>query len=201
MLNFWSWFILLTPGVHTATAEPLVTIPKSHVTYCGTLRDSVEHFKNIKFAHDASGNLGFAPLVPFSPPPGTEIDASAPGSACPQMRAALPPFFDETKNTSEDCLNLRVARPAGTISESKLPVVVWLHRGGVVKGSAYDFHSEPDNLINLSRDLGNPVMYVSIHYRLTIFGFSRMPILKDQRSLNLGIRDQRVGFQSKSSLN
>lgn len=37
--------------------------------------------------------------------------------------------------------------------------------------------------------------HVAVNYRLTIFGFARLPILKDQKSLNVGMRDQRAGFQ------
>lgn len=39
------------------------------------------------------------------------------------------------------------------------------------------------------------VKHVALNYRLTIFGFARLPTLKDQKSLNVGMRDQRAGFQ------
>lgn len=39
------------------------------------------------------------------------------------------------------------------------------------------------------------LQHVALNYRLTIFGFARLPILKDQKSLNVGMRDQRAGFQ------
>jgi carboxylesterase type B len=195
MRSFWGLFAVCILETGFVTAKPVVTTPKGRVTYRGTAQGSVEHFQNIKFAHDTSGARRFAPPVPFSPPPGTEIDASLPGSACPQTQAAMPPFFDKTKEMSEDCLNLRIARSQGTTSGQKLPVVIWLHGGGVVKGSAYDSHFEPDNLINHSKTINTPVIYVAIHYRLTIFGFARSSTLKDQHSLNVGMRDQRAGFQ------
>jgi carboxylesterase type B len=195
MSGFWSLLALLLLEIQIATAKPLVTIPESKVAYHGTAQGSIEHFQNIRFAHDTSGARRFAPPVPYLPPSGSEIDTSSPGSACPQTQAAMPPFFDETKDMSEDCLNLRVARPEGTSEGDKLPVVIWLHGGGVVKGSAYDSHFEPDNLITLSKEINQPIIYVAIHYRLTIFGFARTPLLKDQLSLNVGIRDQRAGFQ------
>ncbi|KAF2826767.1 alpha/beta-hydrolase [Ophiobolus disseminans] len=176
-------------------AEPFAVLPDSQVAYHGTSVGSVKHFQNIKFAKNTSGARRFAPPVPFSPPSGSKIDASAPGSACPQTAAAMPPFFSETKQMSEDCLNLRIARPCGTTPASRLPVVVWLHGGGVVKGSAYDPHFEPDKMIKLSQELKFPTIYVALNYRLTIFGFARTPLLKDQASLNVGIRDQRAGLQ------
>jgi carboxylesterase type B len=188
-------FLYVILNIHNVSANLLVISPKNNVTYRGTRTGNIEHFQNIKFAHDTSGPRRFAPPVQYVPPPGSEVDASAPGSACPQTRDAMLPFFDETKDMSEDCLNLRIARPQGTTPESRLPVVVWLHGGGVVKGSAYDAHFEPDRMISLSQDIDIPVIYVALNYRLTIFGFARTPLLKDELSLNVGIRDQRAGFQ------
>jgi carboxylesterase type B len=74
-------------------------------------------------------------------------------------------------------------------------VVVHLVGGGVVKGSTYDVNFDPANLITHSVTLKKPIIHVVINYRLTIFGFARLPILKDQKSLNVGMRDQRAGFQ------
>lgn len=188
-------FLSTLPNAQPALSAPTVTFPDSNVSYIGASVGAVEHFQSIKFAHDTSGARRFAPPVPFVPNPDTQINATAPGPACPQTKAAIPPFFAETAEMSEDCLNLRIARPSGTSADSRLPVVVWLHGGGVVKGSAYDVHFEPDRLINLSRELGEPIIYVALNYRLGIFGFARTPLLKDQLSLNAGIRDQRLGLQ------
>ncbi|KAI0809600.1 alpha/beta-hydrolase [Xylaria sp. FL0064] len=181
----------------TVAAEPIVTLTKAQVTYRGVLRDAVEDFHNIKFAHDTSGARRFAPPEAYHPPPGSEIDATVPGPACPQTRAGIPPFFSETPNQSEDCLNLRITRPRGTATNlsEKLPVVVHLVGGGVVKGSAYDEIFDPANLMARSAAFNKPVIHVALNYRLTIFGFARLPNLKDQRSLNVGMRDQRAGLQ------
>ncbi|KAK4189739.1 putative lipase precursor [Podospora australis] len=182
-------------AVTSVLANPTVTLSKTKVTYRGTTVGSVEHFQNIRFAHDTSGQRRFAPPEPYTPAEGTEVDATAPGAACPQSKAAIPPFFVETPNISEDCLTLRISRPAGTTAKDKLPVVVHLHGGGVVKGSAYDPHFDPDNLLALSVEIDKPIIHVALNYRLTIFGFARLPILKDQKSMNVGMRDQRVGYR------
>ncbi|KAK7746209.1 hypothetical protein SLS62_009425 [Diatrype stigma] len=181
---------------HVAATGPIVQLENSKVTYRGVASGSIEHFHNIRYAHDTSGERRFAPPEPYLPPDdGGEIDATTPGPACPQSRPGMPPFFDATPHISEDCLHLRVSRPAGTTAADKLPVVVWLHGGGVVKGSAHDAHADPERLLALSAALGRPVVYVALNYRLTIFGFARLPVLKEQRSLNAGMRDQRAGFQ------
>lgn len=163
--------------------------------YKGLEAGSLEHFHNIKFAQDTSGNRRFAPPEPYVPTPGSLVDATTLGPACPQSKPGIPPFFSETPEISEDCLNLRISRPAGTTAKDKLPVVVHLYGGGLIKGSANDPHFDPDNLISLSASLGKPVIFVGLNYRYTIFGFARLPILQEQKALNLGLRDQRAGFQ------
>lgn len=65
----------------------------------------------------------------------------------------------------------------------------------MVMGSAYDPHFDPENIIKLSTSIEKPVIYVSLNYRLTIFGFANLETLYDQKSLNVGMRDQRAGFQ------
>lgn len=192
--TFTSSVILVWIGTAVART-PSVTIASNKVTYRGTVSDSVEHFQNIKYAYDTSGHRRFAPPEPFAPAPNTIVEASSPGPSCPQIKDAMPPFFSEAGEMSEDCLHLRIARPSNTTPKSKLPVVVWLHGGGVVKGSAYDPHFDPDKLIKLSVADGKPIIYAAINYRLSIFGFARLPPLKDQKSLNAGMRDQRMGFQ------
>lgn len=180
---------------YNAAADPIVKLEETKVTYRGITEGKIEHFLNIKYAYDTSGSRRFAPPEPYSPSEGSEVAAIASGPACPQSEPALPPFFVATPDTSEDCLHLRVSRPAGTVSSDKLPVVLWIHGGGVIKGSGYDPHFDPDNLLALSVELEKPVIYVAINYRITIFGFARLPLLKEQKSMNVGMRDQRLAFQ------
>ena len=199
MWRLWlQYYILASLFSVTASTTPLVFDEATRVSYRGTITEaSVEHFENIRFAHDTSGARRFAPPEPFLPPPDSIVDASIPGPACPQIKDAMPPFFSHVDEISEDCLNLHIARPAGLnlSSTSNLPVVIWLHGGGVVKGSAYDAHFDPDNVIRLSVADRQPIIYVALQYRLSIFGFASSKTLKRAKSLNVGMRDQRVGFQ------
>lgn len=175
--------------------NPIVQLERGHVTYSGVSIGSVEHFHNIRYAHDTSGHRRFAPPEPYVPPEGSVLDATTPGPACPQSQAAIPPVFAETPSISEDCLNLRISRPVGASPGDKLPVFVHIYTGGLVRGSAEDPHWDPESLITLSASIGKPVIYVALNFRLTIFGYARLPILKDQKSLNVGMRDQREGLR------
>ncbi|KAI9691018.1 MAG: hypothetical protein M1822_008638 [Bathelium mastoideum] len=198
MARFLSIRYLLAFFTTKAFAEdPRVYVDKLKTTYIGKTQGSSEHFRNIKFGQDTSGQGRFAPPVPFLPKGEEFIDAASPGPACPQLLDALPPFFSEIDRISEDCLNLYIARPKDQklTSKSKLPVVVWVHGGGVVKGSAYDSHTTPEKLLELSVRDDTPVIFAAINYRLSIFGFARTPTLREGKSLNVGMRDQRLGLQ------
>jgi carboxylesterase type B len=179
----------------TSLISCAVEVVHNSTTYQGTLSSGIEHFQSIRYAKPPTGPLRFAPPEPYTSPENNIIDATAPGPACPQSKAAMPPFLSEVPEISEDCLNLRIARPEGTNAGDKLPVIVWVHTGGVVKGSAYDPHFAPDNLVTRSVELGKPVLYVAINYRLTIFGFARLAKLEREKSLNVGMRDQRMALE------
>lgn len=107
------------------------------------------------------------------------------------------PFLDSTPDISEDCLKLRISRPAGLelTPKSKLPVLIWVENGGVIKGQGNESYADPERLLKLSVSDGKPGIYASFDRRLGIFGFANLPVLRGQKSLNNGMRDQRLVFQ------
>ena len=116
------------------TPAPHVRNAQRGVSYVGTSKHGVESFQNIFYAQDTSGANRFAPPVPYTPPPGTTVDATTAGAWCPQGLGGPPlPFTSPITNVSENCLSLRVSRASGTISTSKLPVLVWMHGGSIAK--------------------------------------------------------------------
>lgn len=74
-------------------------------------------------------------------------------------------------------------------------MVVHIYTGGLVRGNAEDPHWEPDKLVTLSKDINKPIIYVALNFRLSIFGYACLPVLKHLKSLNVGMRDQRAGLQ------
>ena len=125
--------ILLTYPIdsllHRNLPVPKVIDEANKITYIGTLNDKVEHFQNIFYAEDTSGNNRFAPPIPRKVTPGSTIDATRAGAWCPQGTGDVLPFTSSVTNISEDCLSLQIARPQGTTKGSRLPVIVWLHGG------------------------------------------------------------------------
>ncbi|KAF2176585.1 alpha/beta-hydrolase [Zopfia rhizophila CBS 207.26] len=166
--------LILSPIV---LATLTVYILKPYITYLGKTSNSIEHFQNIKFVYSASGTRPFAPPEPYIPPRDTVADASFPGLACPRSKILCPSSFTETKEISEDYIKLQITQPVG------------LDEGG--RGVRMIPHFDPDNFIALSVANGELMICFVVQYRLSIFGFARL----DLKSLNLGLRDQRVAFE------
>ncbi|ELK29735.1 Carboxylesterase 3 [Myotis davidii] len=65
---------------------------------------------------------------------------------------------------SEDCLYLNIYTPADLKRKSRLPVMVWIHGGGLVVGGASTYNG-------LALSAHENVVVVIIQYRLGIWGF------------------------------
>jgi para-nitrobenzyl esterase len=134
----------------------------------GTVTDDVASFKGIRYAAAPVGELRWQPPRPAAPIT-VETDATQYGNDCMQTR--LP--WDQSKSQmSEDCLFLNVWTP--TKRSQLLPVMVWIHGGGYVTGSA----ATPVNDGTALARRG--VVVVSFNYRLGRFGFFAHPALSKE---------------------
>ena len=147
-----------------ATPAPSVTVPATKVTFQGNYSNDVESFYNIRFGRDTSGANRFAHPIPFTYPPGSVVDASVYGAACPQQRVPVQGFniFQNVTNISEDCLTLRIDRPANTTATDKLPVMVWIYGGGDSIGQIYDQAYNPAGLVLGSAAQHTPIIFVAM---------------------------------------
>jgi len=112
-------------------ALPTVTDSRSNLTYQGFSRNGIDVFLNIQYGEDTGGQNRFKPPILHIPKPGTTINATFYGPACPQpLNSNTPPLtLTNITNVSENCLNLNIARPNNTDAASRLPVMVWIHGG------------------------------------------------------------------------
>ena len=139
--------------------RPVVTVET------GSLQGATEYnmnvFKNIPYAAPPVGDLRWRPPQPAASWNGMR-DASQFGESCPQ------PYV---KNLStglalpgnEDCLKLNVFTPQKPGKD--LPVMVWIHGGGLLVDGARDAQFTPINLVK------NGVIVVTFDYRLGSLGF------------------------------
>ena len=130
LLNFTSLSPIVLSSSQLSDPYPIVTNTRTGVTYRGITVNGIEHFQNIFYAEDTSGANRFAPPVPYNPPRGTTVDATAAGAWCPQFVGGAPlPFTSPITNVSEHCLSLRIARSSAISASAKLPVLVYIHGG------------------------------------------------------------------------
>jgi len=143
-----------------ASAErPTATVETGSLQ--GTTEYNMNVFKNIPYAAPPVGDLRWRPPQPAASWNGTR-DASQFGDSCPQ------PYV---KNLStglalpgnEDCLKLNVFTPQNPGKD--LPVMVWIHGGGLLVDGARDAQFTPINLVK------NGVIVVTFDYRLGSLGF------------------------------
>jgi para-nitrobenzyl esterase len=163
----------------------------------GMRDDGVWAFKGVPYGDDTGGAGRFRPARPPRPWAGVR-ECLEYGPSCPQMTVEQmtgTPMSAEIESmmgvlatepsVSEDCLVLNVWTPT-LDAAARLPVLVWLHGGGMNTGSAswplYDF-------TNLARR--RRVVVVGVNHRLGILGFLDVSALGEEfaDSGNVGMLD------------
>ncbi|KAI2637565.1 alpha/beta-hydrolase [Xylaria nigripes] len=94
---------------------------------------------------------------------------------------------------SEDCLTINVVRPSEK-PKAPLPVLVWVYGGGLSTGSTADPQYNLSGIVRVSQEIGQPVIAVSMNYRLGQWGFLQTPQILAEGSSNAGLLDQRLAF-------
>ncbi|HET6731912.1 carboxylesterase/lipase family protein [Mycobacterium sp.] len=145
----------------------------------------VTAWKGVRYAAPPAGDLRWR--APEPPEPWTEVaDASDFGPVCPQpVEPRIP--IDLGAPQGDDCLTLNIWASSDIAAGDRKPVMVWIHGGAYVLGSA----NQP--LYN-GRVLaaGGDVVVVTINYRLGAFGFLDLSSFSTPRrrfDSNLGLRD------------
>ena len=175
------------------TSKPLDTVMVEGGIISGTISPSgdIHVFKGIPFAAPPVGNLRWRAPQPVIPWQGIKkCDAFGPSP----MQGSPVPFGPWSREylipkepISEDCLYLNVWTGAHSGKE-KRPVVVWIYGGGFMSGGSgvpiYDGEAMAKK----------GIIFVSINYRVGIFGFFALPELTKESSYNAsgnyGLLDQ-----------
>ncbi|KAF4462405.1 carotenoid ester lipase precursor [Fusarium albosuccineum] len=96
---------------------------------------------------------------------------------------------------SEDCLTLNIVRPSNCHGSSKLPVLFWIHGGGIQDGGSGDPRYNMSFIVDESVKMGMPIIGVSINYRLSGWGFLGGQAINSSGTANLGLQDQRLALR------
>ncbi|MCV7151997.1 carboxylesterase/lipase family protein [Mycolicibacterium pyrenivorans] len=167
----------------TAGERPVVDTTYGPVR--GVDDGTVKAWKAIRYAAAPVGELRWrAPQPPaaWSEP----ADAGRVGPVCPQPTDPRIPI-DLGAPQGEDFLSLNVWAPPDTKPGDGKPVMVWVHGGAYILGSASQplYHGR-----RLAAD--GDVVVVTVNYRLGAFGFLELSTLgadPERFATNLGLRD------------
>lgn len=172
---------LLAPA---ARAEP-VTVRLDSGPVIGNSSAGIAAWKGVPYAAAPTGALRWRPPQPVATWR-EALNAGDFGPSCPQRR---PPRFVVPGSTaatlSEDCLYLNAWAPAGA---SAAPVVVWIHGGGNVAGTA------SQTFYDGSAFARDGVVFVSFNYRLGLLGFFAHPAL-NAKDADFALMDQIAALQ------
>jgi para-nitrobenzyl esterase len=145
----------------------------------------VAAWKGVRYAAPPTGDLRWR--APQPPEPWREVaDASAFGPACPQpVEPRIP--IDLGAPQGDDCLTLNIWASSETAGGDRKPVMVWIHGGAYVLGSA----NQPlyDGRVLAG---GGDVVVVTVNHRLGAFGFldlSSFNTAGRRFDSNVGLRD------------
>jgi para-nitrobenzyl esterase len=160
--------VLMVSANGSSDRQPLATVEQGSLI--GRTADGVESFKAVPYAAPPVGPLRWRPpqaAASWNAP----RDAGQVGAICIQ-----PPANGDNGvgplPMSEDCLTLNVWTPEQR--ERPLPVMVWIHGGGLVNGSG------TAALYDGTRLAKRGVVVVTINYRLGRLGFFAHPALTDE---------------------
>ncbi|MCZ2481593.1 carboxylesterase family protein [Aquirufa nivalisilvae] len=159
-------------------------------------KSGIKSFKGIPFAAPPVGNLRWKAPAPVVAWEGVKSCQAFGPSA---IQAPPAPFYMWSEEflipkepINEDCLYLNVWTNAKKTTDKK-PVIVWIHGGGFSSGGA----SVP--IYDGEKLAAKGVVYVSINYRVGIFGFFAHPELSKESPMhasgNYGLLDQIAALQ------
>jgi len=187
----WAFF-----NVKVSEAAPTVTVPAlGNLTgkYSSWWSKDVAMFLAIPFGKPPIGSLRWMPPQAYGAW-NSPRDATKYGDRC----VSGDDFKDGggDAGASEDCLFLNVVTKSSWLGgPAKLPVLVWIYGGTYESGSAQQF--TPETMVGAAKD---PVVVVTINYRLNTFGFLGSKALAARsadggRTGNYGLQDQRLALE------
>lgn len=178
------------PPVVEPQSGTLISLPEGDVQ--GRLDRGTRTFIGIPYASPPLGALRWKPPMAMTHR-STTLEATGPGVACIQ------PGQTAVKQT-EDCLTVNVFAPA-EVPEKPLPVLVWLHGGENVRGSANDVQPSIGAPLydgaSLRQFAKEQVVVVTVNYRLGALGFLSHRGLRAEggASGNYGLMDQQAALR------
>ncbi|KAJ4291030.1 hypothetical protein N0V90_010227 [Kalmusia sp. IMI 367209] len=133
------------------------------------------------------------------------VDATNYGPRAPAMEASIleqeiliQQVIDRSPSphmSGTECLNLNITVPA-IETPTKLPVMVFVHGGGLLMGGNSLPYFDPSRFVRLSVEVDMPVIVVNVNYRLAVLGNLTSEELRNAGYPgNNSLRDQKCALQ------
>ncbi|GME64877.1 Carboxylesterase type B [Neofusicoccum parvum] len=170
--------LLATAASLAAAVDPLVDV--GYAKYQGFADGDVTKWLGVRFAAAPVGDLRFQ--APQDPEPIADVvDASTQGPICPPQQPTDYTVSGQSDRftVDEDCLFLSVTAPTGA---EKRPVLFWIQGGGFTSNSNANYDAK-----DLAAD--GDIVVVQINYRVGMYGFLQSKEVKENGSLNNGVKD------------
>ena len=165
-----------------------IIIKSSSGSYTGTCIDKINTFYGIPYAQSCANKNRWQ--QPKELQENYNHTESVKGPSAYQTVVNKSFMFDSSlPNSSEDCLNLNIASLKGA---SNLPVMIWIHGGAYLTGSAHGALYQMETLASRG------VVLVTINYRLGPLGFLKLDEATNGKipsTGNEGLLDQRLAIQ------
>jgi para-nitrobenzyl esterase len=166
--------------------NPLVKCKAGSIS--GTYKNNVNFFYGIPYAEPLTSNTQWN--APEHLKKEMTLDATIKGFTAPQTIYRQSLFQDASLPAeSIDCLTLNIASKK---LSAKMPVMIWIHGGAYITGSANS------SLYQLETLPLHDVVLVTINYRLGPFGFLKLDEVTDGKissTGNEGLMDQRIAIE------
>ena len=144
-------------------------------------------FQGIQYAQAPIEGLRFKSPVPHQETNGVHDVSKKVDILCTQF-GALPTSKSSEAVEQEDCLLLNIYAPEIAFDDLPLPVLVWIHGGGLQIGSGRMDEYGPHYFMDTES-----VIVVTVNYRLGPFGFLSMGT--EEVPGNAGFRDQTMALK------
>ena len=177
------WLALAAPrAIAAEPGAPLVHTAEGPVQ--GFVHNNVSTFLGIPYAAPPMGAQRWQPPQPVAAWTRT-LHATQFANTCPQITELG--VFAGPVSVTEDCLYLNVFTPHNG-NAKKLPVLVWIHGGGLFDGESNDY----DATALVQGGPAGPTVVVTVNYRLGLFGYFGHPVIDAEGHDfgNYGLMDQ-----------
>ncbi|CAK7214693.1 hypothetical protein SEUCBS140593_002271 [Sporothrix eucalyptigena] len=165
-------------SLNNVAAPHCMQVPHGPRLNCFLSTHGVANYLNIPYARIPARWRTAQPLDLADLPADSKLDATQYGPRCPQppdpLHIVMAHMFErlsmEQYTAEFSCLTVNIYTPKDIPPETQLPVLAWIH-GGAFRAGDNTTEFDGNHLVARSVALEQPIVVVTINYRLGLLGF------------------------------